>query len=233
MVPQILLASGSPRRRQILAWSGWSFDVAPVGIDETPYPEERPESYVLRLAETKARAAAALVAPGVLILAADTTVADGIDILGKPADARQAADMLARLRGRTHQVYTALALFSPQQERLVTDLCGTDVHMRAYNQAELEAYVASGDPLDKAGAYAIQHAGFHPVEDFRGCYACVMGLPLCNLARLAAKLGLNPALDAPLVCQGNLRYDCPVFQAVRPDFRPDEHLAACQEENNK
>jgi septum formation protein len=215
----LYLASNSPRRRQLLALTGWNFQVAPADVDETPLPDELPRSYVLRLAEKKARAAALLLAPAGLpvglVLASDTTVVeDGTRILGKPSDPEEAVQMLRRLRGRVHEVYTALAVLRQADGSLFKDVCVTRVPMRAYSDAEIEAYVATGDPLDKAGAYAIQHAGFHPVEDLRGCFAGVMGLPLCHLVRLLRRMGVEPEVDVPLACQQNLAYACPISAAV-------------------
>jgi len=218
----LVLASNSPRRRQLLSLGGWEFNVCAAEVDETPLPSEEPPAYVCRLAESKARAAAAA-NYGDLILAADTTVVDelappGSKILGKPSDEADARRMLRSLRGRVHQVYTALALYRPEDGSLLTDLCCTDVPMRDYSDAEIETYIASGDPLDKAGAYAIQHAGFHPVEDLQGCFANVMGLPLCHLLRLLRKLNIQPQTqpkaDLPQACQAELGYDCPVFGAI-------------------
>jgi len=214
LAPQILLASASPRRQQMLAWTGWTFEVQPANIDESLLPGEDPSAYVTRLAEGKARAVEPYGVIAQVVLAADTTVADAHGLLGKPADAREAVEMLLRLRGRSHQVFTALTVSLPGKRRRVSDLCVSQVPMRAYSDAEIEAYVASGDPLDKAGAYAIQHAGFHPVKNFRGCFASVMGLPLCHLTRSMAKLGLTAPADIPAVCQQNLRYDCPISQKV-------------------
>jgi predicted house-cleaning NTP pyrophosphatase (Maf/HAM1 superfamily) len=123
--------------------------------------------------------------------------------------------MLRRLRGRTHQVMTGLAvLLQGAPERMVTDLCVTDVPMRAYREAEIEAYVASRDPLDKAGAYAIQNPDFHPVEKLRGCYASVMGLPLCHVVRSLRRLGVEPPSDVPARCQDALAYRCPISAGV-------------------
>lgn len=225
----LILASNSPRRRQLLALGGWTFQVRPVEVDETPTPAEDPRLYVLRLAECKARAAAAraeadaiyqdAIFQDAIFVAADTTVADGNRILGKPRDAVEAGRMLRSLRGRTHQVYTALAVFRPPTGTLLTDWCLTEVPMRAYSDEEMQAYIASGDPLDKAGAYAIQHAGFRPVEKLTGCYANVMGLPLCHLTRTLAKLGLEPGVAIAQVCQAELAYPCPVYQQV---LRPEE-----------
>jgi septum formation protein len=97
---------------------------------------------------------------------------------------------------------------------LLTDLCITDVPMRSYTDEEIRAYVLSGDPLDKAGAYAIQHAGFQPVESISGCYASVMGLPLCHLQRALRKVDIVPATDLPAGCQATLQYECPIFSRV-------------------
>ncbi len=210
----IILASTSPRRKELFQLTGWSFEIMPANIDETPLPGELPGQYVLRLAETKARIVGRQTVPGQIVLAADTTVADGPILLGKPADASEAIEMLARLRGKVHQVYTALAVFDPISGRLEKDLCTSQVPMRRYRKDEVLAYVATGDPLDKAGAYAIQHPGFHPVEHFGGCFASVMGLPLCHVIRTLQKFGLTPARDVPQACQAHLDYQCPVYQAV-------------------
>lgn len=211
---RFLLASNSPRRRQLLSWTGWPFIVQPADIDETPLPGEKTEAYTLRLARGKAKAGAVGVPAGTLVLAADTTVADDQGLLGKPGSAEEARSMLRRLRGCTHRVITALAIYDPQTERLLDDTCTARVPMRAYSDEEIEAYVLSGDPLDKAGAYAIQHPGFHPVEHFSGCYACVVGLPLCHLVRTLRKLGIQPLRPVPATCQANLAYDCPVYPEI-------------------
>jgi len=211
---QILLASNSPRRHELLSLTGWSFEIKPADIDETPQPGEPPAQYVLRLAETKARMAGSHAAPGQVVLAADTTVADGQFLLGKPDGPAEAEQMLVRLRGKVHQVYTAVAVYDPYAGRLLKDLCTSQVSMRLYRRDELIAYVSSGDPLDKAGAYAIQDAVFHPVENFAGCFASVMGLPLCHATRTLQKFGLHPAVDVPQACQTHLDYACPVYPAV-------------------
>ena len=213
-MPIIILASNSPRRRELLAWTGLTFQVSPVDIDETPHPGEAPDVYVSRLARAKAEAGASQARSGSLILAADTIVADGMALLGKPSGPDEALEMLLRLKGRTHQVYTAIHLISTGEGLSTADRCCASVPMRAYNADEVSAYVKTGDPLDKAGAYAIQHAEFHPVENFHGCYACVVGLPLCHLVRSMARLGFSPINDVPVVCQANLKYQCPVYAAV-------------------
>jgi septum formation protein len=216
---KLILASNSPRRKQLLSLCGWEFVTSPAEVDERPLPGEEPTAYVLRLAETKARAAVPDMQPQVLVIAADTTVADtalgeGTSILGKPLNEADARQMLQRLRGRVHQVYTAIAVMHPAEERLLTDLCVTDVLMRRYSDEEIEAYIASGDPMDKAGAYAIQNSGFHPVEHPQGCFANVMGLPLCHLVRVLHEAGVSPQADVPKACQAALAYDCPVFDRI-------------------
>ena len=185
-------------------------------MNESQLPNERPDAYVLRLAQAKARAALAVGTSAQVILASDTTVVDGELILGKPSGPEEAAVMLRSLRGRQHQVLTALAVLRVADELLLTDLCRTQVPMRDYTEAELQAYVSSGDPLDKAGAYAIQHAGFHPVAHLEGCFASVMGLPLCHVVRTLSKLGfsLPPGVDVPTACQIHLDYSCPIYEAV-------------------
>lgn len=211
-VTEIVLASNSPRRRELLTLAGWDFIVSVADVDESTRANESPADYVLRLAEVKARAVKT--DADRIVLAADTTVVDGRDILGKPGDDSEAFAMLTRLRRRTHQVYTGIALLRAGDGHLLTDLCITDVPMRNYSDEEIRAYIASGDPFDKAGAYAIQHAEFHPVENLSGCFASVMGLPLCHVTRLLIKMEVNPNADVPMNCQKHLEYDCPVYGKI-------------------
>ena len=126
----------------------------------------------------------------------------------------EAVEMLCKLRGHTHQVFTAISILPDQGGTILSDLCTTDVPMRNYSDEEITAYVASGDPMDKAGAYAIQHAGFHPVEKLQGCFANVMGLPLCHLARCLFQLGITPGVNVPQACQSALEYACPVYHLI-------------------
>jgi len=212
--PTLLLASNSPRRKQLLALGGWEFTTAPADVDESVLPGESPREYVMRLAEAKARASAEQAEAGQVVVGSDTTVVIDGDILGKPADSAEAESMLRRLRGRTHQVYTGIAVFNVADGRLSSDLCITDVPMRDYGDDEIRAYVATGDPLDKAGAYAIQHPGFQPVACMEGCFSSVMGLPHCHLARLLKEFGLTPGADLPGNCQAFLKYQCPVFPSI-------------------
>lgn len=220
MEKKLLLASNSPRRRELIGLLGFSFNSMSADVDESILPNEKPADYVLRLAEAKARACAESgngKCSGQVVIGSDTAVVDAGEILGKPKDERDAESMLRQLRGRVHQVYTAIALFNPEKNEVQTELSITDVPMRAYSDAALEAYVQTGDPLDKAGAYAIQNAAFHPVENFSGCYASVMGLPLCHLTRSLKKMGLTPESNVPAQCQATLTYDCSIYSAVLRD----------------
>ena len=210
----LILASNSPRRRQLIALTGLDFIVSVSDVDESTRENESPADYVLRLAESKARAGMSRANSDQIILAADTTVVDGSDILGKPVDEEDAVRMLTRLRGRTHQVCTGVALLRMSDGLLLKDVCVTDVPMRNYSDEEIRAYVATGDPLDKAGAYAIQHAQFSPVARMDGCYASVMGLPLCHVTRLMRRMGVTPNADVPANCQRLLDYECPVYESI-------------------
>jgi nucleoside triphosphate pyrophosphatase len=213
----LILASNSPRRKLLLDLTGWEYRLLAAPVDESARPGEPPARYVQRLAEEKARAVLPLIPAAeraqAAILAADTTVALEDEILGKPADAAEAEAMLRRLRDRSHQVYTALYVLRPDDGSISETAC-TTVRMRAYTDGEIEAYVLSGDPLDKAGAYAIQHAGFHPVQNLQGCYANVMGLPVCQLAGLLRKLGMQPANSIVEACQAALNQPCEVYLQV-------------------
>ena len=210
----LFLASTSPRRRELLHLSGWGFHVLSVEIDESPLPGEPPTEYVCRMAEGKALAAESQLKAEGIAVAADTTVADGDRVLGKPADPQEAAEMLRQLRGRSHLVHTAIAILRYGEHKIHLDLCTTEVPMRRYSDEEITAYIATGDPFDKAGGYAIQHKGFHPVAGLAGCYANVVGLPLCHLVRSLERLGIRPAADVPARCQERLAYDCGVYEAI-------------------
>lgn len=209
-----ILASISPRRKALLGLFQQPFEVLPADIDETEILGETPGDYVSRLAKTKAEAVAQRLPGAKLIIAADTTVADGNEILGKPIDQDDAKRMLIQLQGLTHQVYTAITIMVSEEDRVLQDLCLSHVPMREYTDQEIEAYVQTKDPLDKAGAYAIQHKGFHPVVGFKGCFASVMGFPACHLARNLEKIGYIPAIKIDSACQQYLDYDCPIAQRV-------------------
>jgi septum formation protein len=216
---KLYLASNSPRRKELLSLVGWEYTLLPVQVDEASLSDEDEVEYVKRIANSKAFKAASQESIDGLIIAADTAVIDRdtngkTEIFGKPGDQNEAVDMLRGLRGHTHQVLTAISILRTQDGKILSDLCSTAVPMRNYSDEEIEVYVSSGDPMDKAGAYAIQHAGFHPVERLQGCFANVMGLPLCHLARSLTHLGITPIVSVPQACQAALDYDCPVFDQV-------------------
>jgi septum formation protein len=186
----IVLASASPRRRELLDRLGLSFVVAPTGVDETRIPSESPSQYALRLAAAKARAAAAGAADA-LVLGSDTIVVLEDEILGKPSSDADAREYLERLRARDHQVLTAVAVYDTADGRLESGTERTRVWMRNYTADEVSAYIDSGDPLDKAGAYAIQHDGFHPVARLEGSRTNVIGLPLGLVRELLDRFGVE------------------------------------------
>jgi MAF protein len=203
---ELILASTSPRRRELIQLFGLEFHFVSVEVDETPRVGESAPELVERLSREKA-AQAATQARDAVVIAADTVVALDREILGKPRDLRDAARMLHQLRGRDHFVYTGFCAI--QDARQWTQVVKTTVQMRPYTDAQIAAYVATGNPLDKAAAYAIQHNGFRPVAYIEGCYANVMGLPVCHLY-LAVK-SFDVAVDTPdRVCQEYLKIECPV-----------------------
>jgi len=181
-------------------------------VDESQRLNESPADYVLRLAESKARTIP--VHANQIVLAADTAVVDGSDILGKPKDNAEAFAMLTRLRGHTHQVYTGVVLLRQSDGLLLKELSITDVPMRDYSDEEIHAYIQTGDPLDKAGAYAIQHPSFQPVANLEGCYTSVMGLPICYVVRMMRKMDFLFRADVPVPCRTMLEYRCPVSQGI-------------------
>jgi len=243
--PHLLLASQSPRRRELLALLGIPFEVTASNVTEVPRADESPVALAIRLSQAKARAACSEASPqpslrrlriasaaeqfpmdkdasgfksthkpsqgfDAIIIACDTVVALDGEMLGKPRNAAEATAMLRRLRGRRHTVHSAVTMLETTTGHTLTDVAETQVVMRAYTDAEMAAYVASGDPLDKAGAYAIQHSGFRPVAELRGCYANVMGLPLCHLIRCLRVWEVEPLQDVPTVCQAHTCHHCSV-----------------------
>ena len=208
------LASNSPRRREIISWLGWTFESAPANIDESALEAEKPLAHVNRLAQGKCQVEITAAKPGEIVIAADTIVVLDDTILGKPADEEDAFEMLKSLRNRTHQVITAIAMRQVGLPDVLQDYCVTNVQMRDYSDAEIEAYIQSGDPMDKAGGYAIQNAAFHPALNFAGCFASVMGMPLCHLERTLRRLADNQPANLADICQENLDYVCPITARV-------------------
>ena len=192
--PRVLLASSSPRRRELLAQIGIAHEVRPADIDETVLAGELPVPHAERLARAKAEAVARD-APDAIVIGSDTIVVVDGDILGKPADAEHARQMLARLSGRTHTVFTAVAVW--RGGRTVAEVEAVEVTFRTLSAREIEQYVATGEPMDKAGAYGIQGYGATIVERIDGDYFAVMGLPLVRLTRLLAEVGVTYRFGPP------------------------------------
>lgn len=211
-IRRLVLASGSPRRRQLLSLVGIPFIIKAVAVDESSLEGEAPTELVLRVGQAKALAAKGVRADE-LVVSADTIVVVDGDVLGKPESAEDAVQMLRRLRNRSHMVYTGIAMWHPQSRRMVCELAETVVWMRDYDDDEIASYVASGDPLDKAGAYAIQHPEFDPVSRVEGCRVNVVGLPLCHLGRALSGFGVIVPTDVPGTCRAFSQHNCAVFSS--------------------
>lgn len=186
--PHVILASQSPRRRELLTLVGIPHEVRPADIDESYLPGELPHAHALRLAREKA-AVVAHGAPDAIVIGSDTIVVIDGDVFGKPRDEHEAAAMLARLAGRTHTVMTAIAVQWRGAERSAVE--EVDVTFHALTPAEIDAYIATREPMDKAGAYGIQGFGATIVARVDGDYFAVMGLPLQRMVRLMGELGLG------------------------------------------
>jgi MAF protein len=205
---QLLLTSQSPRRREMLAWLGLPAGLTHADVDETPHNGELPSAIAVRLAIAKVQAVVSS-NNSVWILGADTVVdLNGVS-LGKPADPAEACAMLRQLRERSHAVHTGVALYHLGTRQVCTRRVTSLVRMRAYTDAEIEAYVCSRDPMDKAGAYAIQNSIFRPVTHVDRCYANVVGFPLCAIAALLEAWGLALTVDIPTLCLEHFDYRCP------------------------
>jgi septum formation protein len=190
----LILASASPRRRELLAACGLSFRVIPAAIDEHPYPNEPAEVYVRRLALAKAEAVAQG-HPGAVVLGADTIVTIDRDLLGKPRDLDEARQMLSRLSGNVHEIVTGVAVLAVERAASASTRCASEVVtsrvlMRHVTEATIAWYLATGEPIDKAGAYAVQGMGGALVEWVEGSYTNVVGLPLTETLALLRRFGI-------------------------------------------
>lgn len=185
---RLLLASASPRRAHLLKQIGVAFEVRPLDIDESVQPDESPQSFVQRLALEKARQGYRLPGNSLPALGSDTIVLVDDEILGKPQHKEDALAMLARLSGRRHQVLTAVALVNGERERCRVSV--SDVYFARLTQAEIQAYWDTGEPADKAGAYAIQGRAAEFITRLDGSYSGVMGLPLYETAQLLKEFGI-------------------------------------------
>jgi septum formation protein len=187
----LILASASPRRKEILSQMGFDFQVIPAAINEVQFPKEKPVDYVCRMAQEKCESVAKKHSQSI-ILAADTIVILNDEILGKPAHKPEAIAMLQELSGKTHQVITAFAINAPFLESIITQHEITDVTFRELTSEEIRAYAQSGSPMDKAGAYGIQDLPFALVEKINGCYFNVMGFPATKFYKCWQKISLSP-----------------------------------------
>lgn len=207
-VPEVVLASNSPRRRDIISALEACLECVESGfVEGDRSPAEEPEQFARRLARGKATAVASRRQHGIVI-GADTIVTLDGNVMGKPDSEHEAAGMLERLRGRAHHVYTAVCAVDAETGRSTVGGADTLVTMREYTDAELEAYVASGEPYDKAGAYGVQDRKFRPARLVDGCYLNVVGLPLCVTVQLINELG--------------------VTVHVVPDWRPPDGCRPCE-----
>lgn len=208
---RIILASNSPRRKELLGLALLPFTVDSAEVDESTLPGELPEVYVRRLALSKASATANRHGEDTIVLGSDTTVVLNGEIIGKPIDETDAARILCSLRGRSHHVYTGIAAVNNASGTIVSRVIRTDVPMRHYSDDEMNAYIESGDPMDKAGAYGIQNSDFVAKSELDGCFASVMGFPICAVTSMIKATGLNVEHGIQERCQQLIGYDCPVF----------------------
>ncbi|HRQ42610.1 MAG TPA: Maf family protein [Chloroflexota bacterium] len=210
-----LLASQSPRRRELMKLLGHPVSQVAADVDEDSVNTPDPAANVMDTAVLKAHTIAHTFtsAPGLrtILIAADTTVAVDGEMLNKPADETEARWMLRRLRGRAHEVHSGYVVRELGSGAEVVGVHTAVVTMRPYTDAEIEAYVATGDPLDKAGAYAIQHPVFRPVQSLQGCFLGVMGLPLCDLMGALRELGVEVNVDLTAVHLAHQQFPCPVI----------------------
>ena len=191
VLPQgLILASASPRRRELLAQLAVPFSVIPADIDESPLPDEVPRAYTMRVAYAKAQHIAQQF-PTAVVLGADSIVVLDQQILGKPRDVEEARHMLTRLSGREHHVLTGVAVLHQARQFVAVDAVSTLVRFHPLSASVIEPYIATGEPMDKAGAYAIQGAGAAFVASWDGCYTNVVGLPLRRTATLLQAAGLQ------------------------------------------
>jgi MAF protein len=217
---EFILASRSPRRRALIKLVGYSFQSIAADVDESSITNEEAATNVMLTAQLKANAIATqivdkLSAERTIIVAADTTVALDGNMLGKPIDKDDAWYMLRALRGRTHEVLTGITLLDMDTGKKVSETHTAVVTMRKYSDNDIAAYIATGDPMDKAGAYAIQHPEFQPVARLDGCYTGVMGLSVCHLIQTLLQLNVPTIANLFLVHKSHKHYYCPLYQDLR------------------
>jgi len=211
----IILASASPRRRELLTGLGLDFQVVPADILEELQPGEIPSKMAERLSLEKAQAVAAWFQHG-FVIAADSVVVHQGRPYGKPIDADDARRMLRELRGTSHQVVTGITVMNVEDGRVLTDSMASDVTIRDFTDDEMDISIATGTPMDKAGAYAVQDEDFRPAQSWEGCYTNIIGLPLCRLSQMLAELGFDGTLGHPDVDSPVCGPTCPLRPEVTP-----------------
>jgi septum formation protein len=222
MMITLILASQSPRRRQLVNLLVCPVTAVSADVDESQITTPDPAQNAIHTARLKAETVlnhwaeqvTLPVSPRAILIAADTTVALGRQMLGKPDDAETAVHTLRQLRQQRHTVHTGMVVVDIATGRTLADVTSVPVTMRNYSDDEIMAYVATGDPLDKAGAYAIQHPVFQPVARLEGCYLGVMGLSICHLMQLLRQLDVAVAADPARLHQAHSGYPCPYLSKV-------------------
>lgn len=213
----LILASGSPRRRELMALLNTEVRVDVPDIDERLHDAEAPADYVLRLSREKAAAVSGRYTEGMVVAADTIVVARGGEVMGKPRDTDDARRMLTQLRGVSHKVLTGVTIVNVATGKIISDVCESKVQIRAMEDAEIDAYIATGDPMDKAAAYAIQNSEYAPVEQVIGCPANVMGLPMCHVVRSLRRHGTELPDSTPRTCQITYGgYYCAIAEQVMP-----------------
>ena len=213
-----ILASQSPRRRELLGLSGYPFDTMAADVDESTVSDPDPVQDCIQTARLKAEAILNQIKlprkEQTIIIAADTTVAFDGQMLGKPRDIANAKQMLSALRGRSHDVHTGVMIIDADTGREILGNHTAVVKMRNYTDQEISAYIASGDPLDKAGSYAIQHPVFKPVETLDGCFLGVMGLSICHLLQLLRQIDLPLRAELAALNAAHQGHNCSLYDNI-------------------
>jgi len=190
MVSKIILASSSPRRKELLERLGLRFEVIPSLIDEIPLRDESPEDFALRASTEKALSVSKSLDSDSVVIGADTIVVIGGEILGKPKDEEEATIMLEKIAGREHRVITGFSIVKPEAEILYRNLVESRVKIKTLAPCEIEGYIKTGEPMDKAGAYGAQGIGAFMIEEIHGSYTNVVGLPIAQVIDVLTRLGV-------------------------------------------
>ena len=218
--PPLVLASASPRRKELLALLGLEFSVIPAEIDETPLPKELALDLVRRLSLAKAAAVSAKLDRG-LVLGADSLVVLDGQVFGKPSGPDEARRMLKRLSGTRHEVVTGVTVIDASSGRRLTCAMASGITLRDITDADIEKSIDSGVPFDKAGAYAVQDRELNPAASWEGCYTNIVGLPLCRLVRMLDSLGYRFSMNQYIGVTAGCTGECPFNSGVAPEVAPE------------